>query len=581
MHLVTQSALLKALGWSLFNSLWQMALLWLCYMLLTAVFRKASADLRHGLAVLLLGVGAIAFALSFFTSYSLEDGGQPFNGWYSARAFISPFLPYCSSLYLLALVYLFTRYSHHYLYSRRLKSTGLFKIRPALRVFVEQTSRRMGIKKEVRVWLSSLVEGPVTLGFLKPVILIPFATVNNLSMEQVEAILLHELAHIKRYDYLLNLGVTTLGILFFFNPFTRLLIRDMRREREHRCDDLVMQFRYDPHIYVSALLSLASPDQNRQRLALAATGIGDRLLLQRVKRILKQSGSDERPGTRSVVLLLFTMLTAFIGLSGGINPVFRLVQRSDRTAKPDAIAAPTQATVANWRSPLGYEGSAAWSDMMPPSVKKTAQSKSASHGKPKEADDQTDDQPGPGIYYLASSAGNNQEDPVDSSTQEDAGYTIVQPVAGESDKREYSIQPSTEARSISCYGSKQQRIRKFRSCTLRVFLTRSWKSSSSSMQQLSAPRCMLRERWWELKVRLNKALANNESIIKKLQCQVNCQIHLLEGLRSGDQNQQAAPSAKTRTLEKQIKSRRIQIIRQEDLQKKLMNVATKLTIVYI
>jgi beta-lactamase regulating signal transducer with metallopeptidase domain len=577
MHLVTQSALLKALGWSLFNSLWQMALLWLCYMLLTAVFRKASADLRHGLAVSLLGVGAIAFALSFFTSYSLEDGGQPFNGWYSARAFISPFLPYCSSLYILALVYLFTRYSHHYLYSRRLKSTGLSKIRPALRVFVEQTSRRMGIKKEVRVWLSSLVEGPVTLGFLKPVILIPFATVNNLSMEQVEAILLHELAHIKRFDYLLNLGVTMLGILFFFNPFTRLLIRDIRREREHRCDDLVMQFRYDPHIYVSALLSLASPDQHRHQLALAATGIGDRLLLHRVKRILKQSGSDERPGTRSVVLLLFTMLTAFIGLSGGSSPVFRLVQRSDRTAKPGAIAARIDATVANSRSPMGYEGSTAWPDMIPPSAKKTRLANPVSNDKPDKAGDQPDDQPGPDIY-LASSAENNQADPVDSSSHEDAGYTIVQPVAGTPDPREYSIQASPEVTNIPLPETVTNSEMPFVPAS--SFSYRIMEDSSASMKQLSA---LVQGEGMagEFKVRLNKAMANNESIIKKLQCQVNCQVHLLEGLRSEDQNQQAAPGVKTRTLEKQIKLRRVQIIRQEDLQRKLMNVATKLTIVYI
>jgi hypothetical protein len=425
------------------------------------------------------------------------------------------------------------------------------------------------------------VEGPVTLGFLKPVILIPFATVNNLSMEQVEAILLHELAHIKRFDYLLNLGVTMLGILFFFNPFTRLLIRDIRREREHRCDDLVMQFRYDPHIYVSALLSLASPDEHRQQLALAATGIGDRLLLQRVKRILKQSGTDERPGTRSVVLLLFTMLTAFIGLSGGSNPVFRLVHGSDRTAgdhtaKPGAIAARTDATVADLRLPSGYEGSVAWSDMIPPLPKKTALPKPVSHDK-EEAGDQANDQPGPDIY-LASSAGNSQEDPVDSSSQEDAGYSIVQPVAENPDEREYSIQASPEMTNMPLPETATNSEMPFVPAS--SFSYRIMEDSSASMKQLSAL-VQAEGKAGELKVRINKAMANNESIIKKLQCQVDCQVHLLQGLRSGDQDPQAAPGVKTQTLERQIKLRRIQIIRQEDLQKKLIKVAKKLTIVYI
>jgi beta-lactamase regulating signal transducer with metallopeptidase domain len=573
MHLVTQSALLKALGWSLFNSLWQMALLWLCYILLTAIFRKASADLRHGLAVLLLSMGAMAFGVSFFTSYSLADIGQSISGWYSARAFIGQFLPYCSSLYLLALVYLFTRYSHHYIHSRRLKSTGLSKIRPALRVFVEQTSLRMGIKKEVRVWLSSLVDGPVTLGFLRPVILIPFATVNNLSLDQVEAILLHELAHIKRYDYLLNLGVTMLGILFFFNPFTRLLIRDIRREREHRCDDLVMQFRYDPHIYVSALLSLASPDQNRQQLAMAATGIGDRLLLQRVKRILKQNGSGERPGTRSVVLLLFTMLTAFIGLSGVNSPVLRLAQRHFPAAHPNMT---TAATAANLGSPSEYEASGAWSDMAPTTAGKMASSRSARKEKLAEADEQADDQPAPNIYLTS----NSRVDLEDSTSQEeDAGNTSIQPIASGSDKRDYSIQQAPEVIDIPVPETALNPGMPF--VPNSSFSYRVMEDTSASMQRLSAL-VKGEESAGEMKVRVSKAMANNEVVIKKLLCQVNCQVHMLERLRSGDQGQQtAAPGVRTRTLERQIKLRRIQIIRQEDLQKKLIYVATKLTIVYI
>src|SRR5258708_37196801 len=64
MHLLTQSALLKALGWSLFNSFWQMALLWLLYRVLLAIFPKASAHARHGLACLVLGAGEVWAALS-------------------------------------------------------------------------------------------------------------------------------------------------------------------------------------------------------------------------------------------------------------------------------------------------------------------------------------------------------------------------------------------------------------------------------------------------------------------------------------------------------------------------------------
>ena len=330
MQLLTHSALLKALGWSLFNSLWQMALLWLSYRILLSIFRTASAHARHSLALLFVGVGTASSLISFFYLFfntrpgdnSSSDGvfwaGDSLSFWKTGERLVNEMLPYCSLMYLLVLAFLFIRWSNQYLQSRQLKSQGLSKIQPAFRIFVTETSQLMGIRKEVQVWLSTLIEGPVTLGFFKPVILVPLAMASHLSPQQVEAILLHELAHIKRNDYLLHLGVTIVEMLFFFNPFTRWLIRDIQREREHCCDDLVMQFRYDPHTYVSALLSLATVFAGRSghpQLALAATGGNDHLLLKRVRRILKLKETNDRPGARTLIFLLLTLAGSFLFLS--------------------------------------------------------------------------------------------------------------------------------------------------------------------------------------------------------------------------------------------------------------------------
>ena len=88
----------------------------------------------------------------------------------------------------------------------------------------------MGIRPAVSAWLSSKVDVPLTLGHLKPVILLPVAMINHLTPQQVEAILVHELAHIRRHDYLLHLAVTALEGFFFFNPFARLLIRQVKKK---------------------------------------------------------------------------------------------------------------------------------------------------------------------------------------------------------------------------------------------------------------------------------------------------------------------------------------------------------------
>jgi beta-lactamase regulating signal transducer with metallopeptidase domain len=330
MNLLTQSALLRALGWSLLNSLWQLAFLWLVYVAFTHIFRRASAGARHGFAVLLLGAGAVWTSVTFLDAFLHTDPmaavyqwsavSFPRANWISSslqagRQLIDDGLPYCSTLYLLILLFLFVRYGRQYFFSKKLTRAGLSRPTAELRLFVGQTARRMGIKKEVRVWFSHLVEGPVTLGSFKPVILIPLATICNLSTQQVEALVLHELAHIRKQDYLLHLWIAALEVLFFFNPFARLLIRSIQKEREHRCDDMVLQFRYDAHVYVSALMTLARGERGIPRLVLAANGNNDGLLLQRVKRILKLQTSPEPLRGRPLIFLSCALFIAGMALS--------------------------------------------------------------------------------------------------------------------------------------------------------------------------------------------------------------------------------------------------------------------------
>jgi beta-lactamase regulating signal transducer with metallopeptidase domain len=331
MHFLTQSALLQALGWSLFNSLWQMGLLWLLYQLYILVFSKTPAHTRHSVLLLLLLAGTGWFMLSFFLTYF--TGGIGIAGAFPlrpVRALITSLIPYGSSLYLLIITGLITRYFYFYFSSGRLRRQGLSRVAPEFRVFVSQSARQMGIRQRVSVWLSSKVQVPVTLGFLKPVILLPLTLCNSLTTAQVEAILIHELAHIRRNDFLLNLVVTLLEGLFFFNPFVRRLIADLRKEREHCCDDQVLQFRYDPHSYVSALLALASGNQQKN-LAMAATGdCRDQLLLQRARRILLQQRTGDRPGPFA---LLFVVL-----LLTGVT-----LTRQTRAVVPDVSVPPTKA----------------------------------------------------------------------------------------------------------------------------------------------------------------------------------------------------------------------------------------------
>ncbi len=336
MSVLTHSALLRALGWSLFNSLWQMSLLWATFHFFLLVFNRLSARSRHGLALFLLTVGAAWSAFTFFEACCFPETVPQQSQWLStllpavaiggalsgiSHWFMSEALPGLSSVYLIILSILLVRYLSHYIRSRQITRTGLSRISPEFRVFTASTARQMGIRATVGVYLSSLVDVPVTLGFLKPVILLPVAMLTQLRTEQVEAILVHELAHIRRKDYLLNLVVTATELLFFFNPFARMLVSRLKTEREHCCDDQVLEFRYDPHAYVSALLSLAR-QHGHGRLALAATGGGsDKLLLQRARKMLQQKKQVDRPGPRALFFLFMLLLVGAgsLGLSVGVS----------------------------------------------------------------------------------------------------------------------------------------------------------------------------------------------------------------------------------------------------------------------
>jgi beta-lactamase regulating signal transducer with metallopeptidase domain len=329
MNLLNQSAFLKALGWSLLDSLWQMGVLWLVYVLITANGKKFLSRQRHSIALLSLAGGSLWFLVTLVINFykaaaapeiitvyvnSAEASRADASLLSQAAGFFEPALPYLSAAYLLAAAFLFIRFYSNYRHTRRLFTSGLQKAQHEWRIFLEQTCEHMGIRKKVRIWLSSLVDTPLTLGFWKPIILLPVAAVNHLNLQQAEAIILHELNHIRRNDYLVNLLIACADIVLFFNPFARLLTSIIRNERENSCDDMVLQFRYNAHSYANALLTLEkSRLDDSGALTVAAIGKDKQLLLNRVKRILTNEPVTAPFKEKFIAYLLSALMIGFIG----------------------------------------------------------------------------------------------------------------------------------------------------------------------------------------------------------------------------------------------------------------------------
>ena len=134
------------------------------------------------------------------------------------------------------------------------------------------------------------VDVPLVVGCLRPIVVLPIAAMSQLNAAQVEAILAHELAHMRRHDYLVNLMQTLAETLLFYHPAVWWLSARIRDEREHCCDDVAVAVCGDPVGYAAALAELEAWRSGELSLAAAATGGS---LLNRVRRILRVEVSDD------------------------------------------------------------------------------------------------------------------------------------------------------------------------------------------------------------------------------------------------------------------------------------------------
>ncbi len=291
--IIGQSNFLQSLGWTVLNSLWQMALLWVIYQFITAVFRTAKSSFRCLLASILPMTGFAWFIFTFISVFS----SQADNTRFILPASVIPVtnfqfgnwlqntLPVASVVYLVLLLLPAAHFIRNYRYVKIIRQSGLTKIDVHWRIFIKNVAGQIGIKKPVHIWISEFVSSPVTIGYLKPVILVPLAAINHLSVPQMEAVLLHELSHIRRYDYLVNLIINFIQTILYFNPFVKAFVKIVEREREKSCDEMVLQFQYDSHEYATALLALEKTNHDYRPLSLAAAGKKNDLL-QRVELIM-------------------------------------------------------------------------------------------------------------------------------------------------------------------------------------------------------------------------------------------------------------------------------------------------------
>jgi beta-lactamase regulating signal transducer with metallopeptidase domain len=287
-----------------------MALLWVVYQFITVSFQKIRPAHKTSLATLLTFTGFAWFIYTFISSLVSETNS--ITSFYSTglisndnwKYFASKILPYASLIYLVVLIAPVWQFIRNYRFVQMIRNTGIKKMDVAWKMYVKRTSVAMGIARDVKIWLSEWVTSPVTIGYLKPIILIPVAAINNLTPHQLEAVILHELSHIYRYDYFINLILSFIKTVLYFNPFVNFLVKSVEKEREYSCDEMVLQFQYKPGEYASALLRL---EQNKHRQMVMAAAGKNHDLLHRIESILGMRNKGWNPA-RQLSIAFLTML---------------------------------------------------------------------------------------------------------------------------------------------------------------------------------------------------------------------------------------------------------------------------------
>ncbi len=355
-----QANFLQALGWAVLNSLWQMAILWVIFQVITAVSRKTNPSFKSWLAASLLVSGFGWFLYTFINAVSVApsksavispaiigaEGNEEINTWMMQA------LPVASALYLILLIIPVLHFIRNYRYVGVIRRYGLTKIDVNWRMFVKKVAGRMGIRDKVQIWVSEFVSSPVTIGFLKPVILVPLAAINHLSPQQLEAVILHELSHIRRYDYLVNLVINLIQAILYFNPFVKALVKTVEREREKSCDEMVLQFQYDSYEYASALLTLEKVNHEQRLLALASGGKRNDLM-HRVETIM---GVQKEP------------ILSFNKLAGIVAGVLCIIAFNALLIINKPAAAGKPASYAHLSSPLSSLTGATYETPAPPAI---------------------------------------------------------------------------------------------------------------------------------------------------------------------------------------------------------------------
>lgn len=369
LQILTQSTWGERIGWVLVHSLWQFAVVALLAVVLQRALWRRSAAARYWALLAAMIVMVAVPAATWFSPWSggasrsaarsltaemsdiilpSQDGGggtargaaatpspvelavnpqpepqrlEPASGGFAlslslVARHIRPWLPGIVACWFAGVLIAAFRPLLSWYTVRRLRTVGVSPVAGVMRAVLERTAKTLRVARAVEVLQSTLVKTPVVAGCFRPAILLPLSVVTGLPESQLELILAHELAHIRRHDYLVNLLQTLVETLFFYHPAVWWLSRQIRNEREDCCDDVAMATVGNRADYGRALLALEELRAKPTALSVAATGGS---LLARIRRI---AGCEPASGIGGggILWVILTSIVIFAAVAWAAVP---------------------------------------------------------------------------------------------------------------------------------------------------------------------------------------------------------------------------------------------------------------------
>lgn len=341
--------LAQAICWTLVHSLWQGLFFALCAGITILCTKNKSSLIRYNIIttlffsfIIVSGLtfryewqqsGIIHEALSannqnifsvFLSSYQIPAYLQQIN------QFLSHYANYIVLIWLISFAVKFFQTIGAIAFTYRIRTRHIYPVSNEWTAKVETFCASLGIEKHVKLLESGLTRIPLVIGHFKPIIFIPVGLLSQIPADQVEAVLWHELAHIRRNDYFINFFQHIAEAIFFFNPGLIWISSLLRSERENCCDDIAIGQTNNKKQFIEALISFKEYAINNPTIFPAFPGQKNQLL-QRVSRIVNRQNKSLHPAEKIFLLAGIVLLTAFISISTHLVPD-KIIAKSGQTA---------------------------------------------------------------------------------------------------------------------------------------------------------------------------------------------------------------------------------------------------------